>query len=159
MSSYGNFVVAGGSGGAIIVSRNGGKSYKKTQILANWIICLLLIVVQFYYLLDPSNYLYLLFSLLFPISPFFIPFPFLLISTSTLSITGSIWKSVNVALLQQSAIQFHAATVLTEAVAYLSAINGVIVKTGMSCVVIKIFRLLTRRFPNFSTIFIKILCC
>jgi hypothetical protein len=47
-------------------------------------------------------------------------------------ITGSTWKSVSVSALQGSVIQFHALTVLTEAVAYLSAINGVIVKTGTS---------------------------
>ena len=33
-------------------------------------------------------------------------------------------------LLQGSTIQFHAVTILTESVAYLSAINGVIVRTG-----------------------------
>ena len=38
---------------------------------------------------------------------------------------------MDVPLLQQSTVQFHSATVLTEAVAYLSAINGIIVKTGM----------------------------
>lgn len=47
-------------------------------------------------------------------------------------LTGSTWKSVSVSALQGSVIQFHALTVLTEAVAYLSAINGVIVKTGTS---------------------------
>lgn len=39
---------------------------------------------------------------------------------------------MTVELLQGATIQFHAVTVLTETVAYLSAINGVIVRTGTS---------------------------
>jgi hypothetical protein len=64
------------------------------------------------------------------VSYLFLSVPFLLHNDE--QITGSTWKSVSVSALQGSAIQFHALTVLTEAVAYLSAINGVIVKTGTS---------------------------
>lgn len=39
---------------------------------------------------------------------------------------------MTVDLLQGAAIQFHAVTVLSETVAYLSANNGVVVKTGTS---------------------------
>lgn len=45
--------------------------------------------------------------------------------------TGTSWRAVvPVGLINKSVVYFHAVTVLNEAVAYLSAMNGYVIKTG-----------------------------
>lgn len=46
--------------------------------------------------------------------------------------TGTVWNTMTIASLQGESIQFHAVTVLSEAVAYIAASNGIVVKTGTS---------------------------
>ena len=44
---------------------------------------------------------------------------------------GTAWRAViPVGMIDKSVVYFHAVTVLSEAVAYLSAMNGYVIKTG-----------------------------